>query len=381
MKPKILVLVDWYKPAFKAGGPVKSISNLIDLLHEEYDFYVLTGDRDLGDTQPYPSIELDRWMDLKGCKVRYWSNSNQGLSALKEIINELKVDLLYVNGVYSKVFSFYPVWLFRSRAIDVKKVVVAPRGMIGLGARHKKRLKKSVYLNFYKRMIKGCQNLFFQATDSQEVEDVQEVLNVERENIHVIGNVPDHPLANVEYVEKKEVLKLVLISRLAVEKNILELVDTLGETNLAIELDLYGRFNSEKYKQKVLAKIDALPENVTVRPMGLVLPEVVPSTLQKYHALITLTKGENFGHSIFEALSVGRPVIISERTPWGDVHEKSAGFVVTNKDECLSVLEQLSQMNQETFNQFCKNANDFAKQYYHESEFKPGFLNCFKIDD
>jgi glycosyltransferase involved in cell wall biosynthesis len=38
------------------------------------------------------------------------------------------------------------------------------------------------------------------------------------------------------------------------------------------------------------------------------------------------TLGENFGHAIFEALSSGVPVLISDRTPWQNLASQSAGW-------------------------------------------------------
>ncbi len=38
------------------------------------------------------------------------------------------------------------------------------------------------------------------------------------------------------------------------------------------------------------------------------------------------TLGENFGHVIYEALSAGLPVLLSDQTPWGQVNAQGAGW-------------------------------------------------------
>ena len=43
MKPSVLITIDWFDPAYKAGGPISSIVNLINHLHKDFDFYVFTG--------------------------------------------------------------------------------------------------------------------------------------------------------------------------------------------------------------------------------------------------------------------------------------------------------------------------------------------------
>ena len=37
-KPRVLVFIDWYAPGYKAGGPVRSLVNLVDHLRDRIDF-------------------------------------------------------------------------------------------------------------------------------------------------------------------------------------------------------------------------------------------------------------------------------------------------------------------------------------------------------
>ena len=60
--PRILTLVGHYPPAYKAGGPLRSVSNLVECLGDDLEFWVLTRDRDLGDAVPLPGI-LRRCLD------------------------------------------------------------------------------------------------------------------------------------------------------------------------------------------------------------------------------------------------------------------------------------------------------------------------------
>lgn len=52
----VLTFVGYYPPACKAGGPIRSIANLVECLGHEFDFRVVTPDRDAGDTGPFEGI-------------------------------------------------------------------------------------------------------------------------------------------------------------------------------------------------------------------------------------------------------------------------------------------------------------------------------------
>ena len=63
-----------------------------------------------------------------------------------------------------------------------------------------------------------------------------------------------------------------------------------------------------------------MPPHVVVDYKGEVLPPDVPSVFASADLFVFPTKGENFGHVILEALSVGTPVLTSDQTPWrGDL--------------------------------------------------------------
>ena len=59
--PRILMLVDHYFPAHKAGGPLRSVSNLVERLSDEFEFWVVTRDRDLCDAVPLLGIRAGVW--------------------------------------------------------------------------------------------------------------------------------------------------------------------------------------------------------------------------------------------------------------------------------------------------------------------------------
>jgi hypothetical protein len=96
---RILICMDWYEPGFKAGGPIRSVANIVNELKGEFEFYVLTSAFDLGETEPYPDIELDQWFDKDGVMIKYMSRDNMKSAAIKGNILEIDPDILYLNSL------------------------------------------------------------------------------------------------------------------------------------------------------------------------------------------------------------------------------------------------------------------------------------------
>lgn len=64
----------YYLPGFKSGGPVRSLSNMVDHLADSAEFYIVTRDKDLGDSRPYESIDgAENWVEVGEAKVFYVS--------------------------------------------------------------------------------------------------------------------------------------------------------------------------------------------------------------------------------------------------------------------------------------------------------------------
>ncbi|HKP32216.1 MAG TPA: hypothetical protein VJT83_05795, partial [Chitinophagaceae bacterium] len=108
-KPKVLLMADWFEPGYKAGGPIRSSVNFCQHLKNDLDIFVLTTDRDLGETVPY-DVKANEWMDHDAnVKVFYLSPDKITFNYLKEQIRKIAPDIIYLNSMYSKFFSLYPL--------------------------------------------------------------------------------------------------------------------------------------------------------------------------------------------------------------------------------------------------------------------------------
>ena len=96
----ILVFADYYYPGIKAGGPAKSIYNLINNLSSYYNFNLVTRNRDLGEKVSYNNIINDKWINEKTHSLIYLNNSYEILKIIKIICNT-PFDIIYLNSFFS----------------------------------------------------------------------------------------------------------------------------------------------------------------------------------------------------------------------------------------------------------------------------------------
>ena len=69
-RPVVLVAIDWYLPAYRAGGPIRSVANLVAALGDDLDFRIVCGDRDLGAADLLP-VEMDQWQPHGKASILY----------------------------------------------------------------------------------------------------------------------------------------------------------------------------------------------------------------------------------------------------------------------------------------------------------------------
>ncbi|MBK7941763.1 MAG: glycosyltransferase [Flavobacteriales bacterium] len=330
MKPRVLVFIDWYLPGYKAGGPVRSMANLVDHLRDKVDLHIVTTDTDYTETTPYAGIVPDRWTVMPGGE-KVWYASRPGVNAAvwRELLAEEPWTTVYINGMYSKWFSVMPLWLLKGTG---QRRVVAVRGMLAVGMMKHGALKKRAFLAVM-RMLGCYRGVVFQATNTEEVEDVKRWMGRDVE-VRLVPNLGRCMPAKEPPPRGKRPgeLRLVSVARIAVEKNTLFAIECLKQVKGRVTFDLYGPIYDEAYWAKCREAIAQLPPGITVSHKGTAAPEEVPGLFAQVHALFMPSQGENFGHTMVEALAAGLPLVISDRTPWKGLERQNAGWDIPLED-------------------------------------------------
>ena len=329
-KIRILVLIDYYLPGYKAGGPLRTLANMVERMSDEYEFWIVTRDRDFGDNQPYADVCLGEWVDQGLAKVFYVPKAQWGVWRMRELLSETQYDILYLNSFFSWWGTGIPLLLRRLHRARSVPVVIAPRGEFSQGALRLKAFKKQVYI-FLTRWVGLYKGLIWQASSKHEVDDIANQRIVERRRVLVAKNVlvapdllPDMQIAPVGAVAAERAvgpLRLVFISRISSKKNLDFLLRTLQRVSNPVELAIYGPREDVGYWTSCQELIRALPSNVKVDVGGQVPHEEIRTVFGQHDIFVFPTRGENFGHVIFEALAAGTPVLVSDQTPWeSDAH-------------------------------------------------------------
>lgn len=324
MKPKVLVFIDWYTPGYKAGGPVRSLVNMVDHLRDRIDFHIVTSDTEYTEDTPYAGIVPDQWTILPGGeKVWYASTAGTNKGVWKQLLEEQEWGCVYVNGLYSRWFSIMPLWLLSG---SKQHRVVAPRGMLASGMMEHGRFKKRAFLAGMRTF--GCyKGVEFQATNAEEEEDIKHWLQPDSA-VHRIPNL-GRKLGTPNAQPSDKVageLKLLSVARIAKEKNTLFAIQCLQGLAGSITFDLYGPIYDDDYWSQCQEAIAQLPAHVRVKHQGTVHPQDVPALMVRYDLLFMPSQGENFGHTMAEALACGLPLLISDRTPWKGLEAARAGW-------------------------------------------------------
>lgn len=145
-KKNILMLCDWFLPGYLAGGPIQSAATLTTQLGCDINFKIITTDRDFKSTKSYENVKLNVWTNYEGRDVFYVSPENMNPCFILKLIRETPHDALYLNSLFSKLFTIYPLKWKQQNKIN-SKIVLAPRGMLRDGALAVKPLKKQLFFS------------------------------------------------------------------------------------------------------------------------------------------------------------------------------------------------------------------------------------------
>ncbi|GGI81991.1 glycosyltransferase [Legionella impletisoli] len=344
---RILILISYYLPGYKAGGPLRTISNLVEKLGDDFNFYIITQDRDISDGKPYENIIANDWQKVGKAKVLYLSKESISFRNLCKTINNTSYDILYLNSYFDLNFSFKIMLARFFKLIPPSPLIIAPRGELAKDALQLKWLKKKIFsiLTYYMGIYK---NVIWHASSEYESKDIMNNKFITAKRIHIASDISDNKFFD-ENIHKNSwacssTLRIVFLSRVCPIKNLTYALNTLKRVSVKVTFDIYGPIEDYAYWKDCLALINLMPKHICVTYYGSIPYENVLSTLAEYDLFFLPTKGENYGHVIAESLIAGTPVLISNRTPWKDLYFEEYGwdYPLDNIENFIDCIENYS---------------------------------------
>jgi len=339
---RICLVSSSFYPATFYGGPISATWDLSKKLAENgYEIYVSTtnanGDKKL-------SVECNHFLEKeKNVFVKYYNEqitNKFSLSFLFGIWSDIKKsDIVYIQYLFHYTVLFSLIF----SVIQEKKIVVCPRGSFSVFTLNNKLpFIKLLWLNFFiKPMV---DKIIWQASSYLEKSDI--LNKFPNADVNIINDGVDYEsfqnsitvsrnelINNFTGVTSNDVSSIFFsMGRLHKIKGFDVLIDAF---NLFLEKDKYAKLiiagGDDGVGKQLGNQIKKLNLGSSVFLIGAINFEDKKLLLNNCDYFTLASEFESFGIVIAEALSCGKPVVISNKTPWKDIQINNCGILADNE--------------------------------------------------
>lgn len=249
-----------------------------------------------------------------------------------------------------------------------KRVVLSPRGELHDAAiDHKGKfygyLKRGFFLLM--RFAYG-RKIVYHVTSKEEKEMVKKYMGKSCKAA-LIPNymiLPQRVLNDKVKVDKDYLL---YVGRLNPIKNLDILIEGLAYSRIFRNSNFKMKFAGEKkgeYCQFLIDQTRKLGLSEKVEFLGMVTGEAKNALYANAKCLFLLSKSENFGNVIIEALSQGTPAITSKGTPWQSLQNANAGYWIDATPERVGeTIDRFLSLNPEEYSQMREAAYNLSRAF------------------
>lgn len=368
----VFITIPWFLPAYKAGGPIQSVANLINNFTENVEYYIFCGDVDFNN-EPLENLIKGEWIPFNS-HTKIWYAQKENLSeTLAAQIEIVKPAVIYIIGLFDWHFNIIPLLFCKA-----DRKIISIRGMLHPGALTQKKWKKRIFLQALK-LFNISDKVIFHATDNIEETFIKNEFG-KKSAVAVAGNFARNMKKNKQLEKGVGSLKMVTIALISPMKNHLQVLRALMLCTQNIWYNIYGPIKESEYWKACLAQIMLLPKNIIVQYHGEALPKEIDNILAENHLFIMPSKSENFGHAIAEALASGKPVITSNATPWNELQQNNAGInVEPTENDIADAIIFVASLNNEEYKLYTQGACNYSDRRLNLSgkinEYKDLFFN------
>ncbi len=346
---KILHIVSSYWPAFKMGGPIRSVHLLNkSLIEKGVDVSVFTTNAGLENEK---NRELGMKETIDGVRVfrfPYYGYINYSFSPA--LFWKLKREIKNFDVVHIAEIWNFPVFaaVFWARVYG-KPYVFSPRGSLMIEPLKKSRIKKKIFLFLaVKNFLKNAAMIHFTA-EAEKEEYLKAGLPLM--NFVIIPNSIDFKNLEKDAEESKDIdfkkdfgispdkKTILFLSRIDWKKGLDTLIPAFAGAakqyhNLVLIL---AGADSLNYKKTVesLIKVNGVEDRVIFT--GLLEGAARAAAFKSADMFVLSSLAENFGMAVAEAMYFGLPVIITKYVGISpEIAKNSAGIVIEKKEKDLA---------------------------------------------
>lgn len=358
---KVIIFTRYFTPAIKAGGPIKSIENIIKIYGKKYDLLIVTGDRDL-DNKIFKKIKFNQIYLKKNFKIIYKKRSNQNFSNYLKIIKNFQPDVIYLNSFFDYTFSILICIL--NKFFLNKKIIISSRGELYPEAIENKFFKKNFYI-YVSKILRIYSNTVFHINSNKEKKNAIKKISKNGKFLSVPVFYPYQRKISLKLLNtNRKKFKILFVSRIIENKNLDFCLNILDKIDFNCEFNIVGEIEDFSYWHNCKDIIQNLRKNIKVNYLGSVNRDKVFDLMKISHCLFHPSKFESFGHVIFESFLNGLPVIISNNTPWQNLKTKGLGKEIPlNKvKRYVNEINYMKSCSRRNYINLRKNALNFASR-------------------
>lgn len=322
------------------------------------------------------NITTGQWVNYNDYTKIWYSQPGKISDNLVKQVEAIQPDVLYIVGTYSWHFNIVPLLYCKT-----PKKILSTRGMLHPGALSQKKWKKKIYLEIFK-LMEYHHKVYFHATCEEESKYINKYFG-NAAKIFIAGNFPNKTEVRSVIEKQPSFLKLASIALISPMKNILLVLQALAKVEATIAYDIYGPVKDHAYWMLCKKQIKLLPKNISATWHGELQPGEVPGAIGASHVFIVPSKSENFGHSFYEALYAGRPVITSNHTPWNNLRKSFAGINVSleNENALIEGIHFFAKMGNDEFIKWSHSAHEYALNAIDVDKIKGEYKEMFFLRD
>lgn len=354
----------------EVGGPANTV---YEAARVDKRITVLSSDRAMTEEMKSKyGIELNKYNNINGANVYvYKSFFNHPLSIglISYLYKELKkFDFVHLHSFFAPS-SFLSALLC---LICKVKFIVHPHGeLLGEALKFKKRFKR--FSLFLYRKIYNRAHLFAVTSDDEQLSTRQFF----RSQILSLPNT-----LKVNEVQESTVFGeyFLYLGRLAPIKNLELLIEAYdyylkSNPNKLLPLRLVGA-GDEVYVKSIEKLISDLKLEDSITIYSHVSGEEKAKTYVNCRAFFLVSKSENFGNVVMEALSHGRPVVTALSTPWEITEKLNCGLRVEHtKDDIRDAFNYFSCISLNDYRVMSINSRALALKEFDSVNVIPTFLD------